>query len=91
MDENLEKLEALQTEILTPAQVSSVLKCTPQYIRIMAKESPESLGFSVIRIGNRTKILKDSFLDFCRNQKSVSNKRSGRDGDSGYRQMKRIQ
>lgn len=60
----LDGLEALPGEILTPAQVASVLGTDQQRIRVLARERPEMLGFPVIVIGNRVKIPKRPFIAF---------------------------
>lgn len=60
----LEEIEALETAVLTPQQVSMVLETNPQSIRVQAAECPEKLGFPVIVIGSRVKIPRIPFLMF---------------------------
>ena len=60
----LEKIRNSEKAYITPAQAAAVLECDPQYIRLQAREDPEKLGFPVVCIGNRTKILRLPFLRF---------------------------
>ena len=56
------KLISIEKEMLTPAEVAPVLGCNPYAINVMAKQSPERLGFPVCMIGNRVKIPRRAFL-----------------------------
>lgn len=49
---------------LTATDISPVLNCDPQCIRIQAQQNPEMLGFPVIVIGRRIRIPRLSFLRF---------------------------
>ena len=58
------EIKASEKLFLTPKEVASVLKCDPGYIRYMAHNNPEKLGFEVITIKTRTKINRKKFLEF---------------------------
>lgn len=62
----LEELEALETEVLTCAQVGLVLKANPATIHYQAMECPEKLGFPVIVMGSRVRIPKGPFILFLK-------------------------
>lgn len=60
----LNEIKASEAIMLKPADVADVLGCDPHSIRIQAREYPESLGFNVILVGNRTLIPRKAFLKF---------------------------
>ena len=62
----LEEIEALDTEILTCAQVARVLKASTATIHDQAIERPELLGFPVIVVKRRVKIPKRSFVAYMK-------------------------
>lgn len=64
MSDNLRALLDIKRDYYTPNEVAKVLGCDPQKIRIMAKQCPEKLGFRVIIIGSRVKIVRASFLHY---------------------------
>ena len=47
---------------LVPEQVGPLTHCTPQYIRIMARERPERLPYMVMVSGDHVKIPRKPFL-----------------------------
>ena len=49
---------------LTAAEVSSVLECDPQCIRVQAQKDPSMLGYPVIVIGSRVRIPRIPFLRY---------------------------
>lgn len=49
---------------LTPSDISDVLECDPQSIRVMARQAPELLGFPFTIVGSRMKIPRIPFLRF---------------------------
>lgn len=61
---SIEKIKAMDTATITPAQAAEVLSCNPQYIRMQAREDPSKLGFPVVCIGRRTKIPRLPFIAF---------------------------
>ena len=60
----LSEIKASEAIMLKPADVADVLGCDPHSIRVQAHEYPESLGFNVILLGNRTLIPRKAFLKF---------------------------
>ena len=54
----------MDKEVLTPAEVASVLHADPAMIRWQAKNDPSKLGFIVSRIGTRTKIPRQAFISW---------------------------
>lgn len=64
----LDQIEAMTTEVLTPAQVASVLHLDQDTIRGQARDAPWLLGFPVVLAGNRVKIPRIAFLRFMRGE-----------------------
>lgn len=62
------EVENLETEVLTPAQVASVLHTDPTAIRLAARRFPEKLGFPVICIGSRVKVPRMAFLKWLKGE-----------------------
>lgn len=60
----LAEIKASDKVMLLPKDVAPVLGCDPHSIRIQAHEYPESLGFPVVLLGNRTLIPRKPFLKF---------------------------
>lgn len=61
---NLAEIKASSKIMLKPADIAKVLGCDAHTIRLQAREYPESLGFPVVVIGNRTLIPRKAFLKF---------------------------
>ena len=62
----LDQIAEMTAEVLTPAQVASVLHLDQDTIRGQAREAPWLLGFPVVLAGNRVKIPRIAFLRFMR-------------------------
>lgn len=60
----IEDVKASDALFLKPADIAPLLQCNPNYIRQMAHERPELLGFPVVVIGTRTRIPRKPFLAF---------------------------
>jgi hypothetical protein len=60
----LDEIAAIDGEVLTPAQVASVMEVDQETIRGQARSNPQLLGFPVMVAGNRVKIPKRPFLAF---------------------------
>lgn len=58
----IDDIEHLDEEVLTPAQVASVLHTDPTAIRLAARRFPERLGFPTLCVGSRVKIPRQAFL-----------------------------
>lgn len=65
----LAELEALDTEVLTCAQVAPVLRCKPYSLHQTAMQRPQLLPFPVIVIGRRVMIPRDAFCSAMRGGK----------------------
>jgi hypothetical protein len=60
----LDALLETDKPFLTPQEVSAVLKCDPQTIRVTARQRPDLIGFEFTFVGNRMKIPRVPFLRF---------------------------
>lgn len=60
----LEDIKNMDQETITPAVAAQVLGMNPHYIRLVARQKPELLGFPVIVYGSRTKIPRRAFIKF---------------------------
>lgn len=64
----LDQVEAMDKEVLTPAEVSGILHLDQETIRWQARAAPHLLGFPVVVAGNRTKIPRVAFLKYMRGE-----------------------
>ena len=64
----LDQIAEMTAEVLTPAQVASILHLDQDTIRGQAREAPWLLGFPVICAGNRVKVPRLPFLRFMRGE-----------------------
>ena len=62
----LQSIEEMDKEVLTPDKVSQVIGGTAQYLRIIAKQDPQRLGFPVICVGKIVKIPRRAFIAFMK-------------------------
>lgn len=60
----LEEARNYHKEVLTPVQVSEILGCDPQELRMQARARRDLLGFPTICVGNRVKIPRLAFLAY---------------------------
>ena len=60
----LDDIKAMDRETITPAIAAQVLGMDPHYIRIVARRTPERLGFPTIVYNSRTKIPRRAFIKF---------------------------
>ena len=60
----LEEIKESPSVWLTPAEIAPVLECDPNVIRRQAQTNPELLGFPVVVLCSRVKILRKGFLEF---------------------------
>lgn len=60
----ISEMQQCSRAFLLPADVAGVLNCDPQWIRIMARNDRDALGFPVCVMGRRTKIPRIPFLRF---------------------------
>ncbi len=60
----LDEIKSSNSVFLKPTDIAAILECNPQFIREVARKSPELLGFPVTVIGTRTRIPRKPFLAF---------------------------
>ena len=60
----LNDVKNMDRDFITPAVAAQVLGCDPNYIRVAARDCPETLGFPISRIGTLTKIPRIAFIRF---------------------------
>ena len=60
----LDDLKQMDAPTITPAVASKYLGCDPQWLRLMARQRPEQLGFNVTCIGSRVNVSRLSFISF---------------------------
>ena len=58
---NIQEMLASDKPMVLPADVAPIIGSDPQYIRYVAKHTPEVLGFPVTVIGSRVKIQEFHF------------------------------
>lgn len=64
----LERIEALEKDMLAPADVCKVLKCAAYRINVATRDGKNPFPFPVIRLGNRVRIPKIPFLKAMRGE-----------------------
>lgn len=65
MSLTIDDIRAMSKSFLIPSEAAQVLGCDPQWIRIMARERPERLGFPVSCTSeHRVKIPREPFIRF---------------------------
>lgn len=60
----LQDIKSMERETITPAIAAKVIGCDPHYIRVAARQCPNTLGFKVIVYGHRTKIPRLPFIKY---------------------------
>lgn len=61
---SIDELKHMTQPTITPAIAARYLGCDPHWIRLMARQRPEQLGFPVCCISNRVKIPRLPFIRF---------------------------
>jgi hypothetical protein len=69
----LDEIRNSTKEVLTPAEVSEVLGCDPQDVRVAARQRPDLLGFHVCVLGSRVKIPRRAFLNWLEGGRESGN------------------
>ena len=64
----LERIEALDKEMLIPKDVAKFLGCSAYTINIATRDGKNPIPFPVIRLGSRVKIPKAPFLKTMRGE-----------------------
>lgn len=67
----LEEMRSLDRVTVTPAEAASVLGCSPQGLRMTAREDPLALGFPVTVIGTRVFIPRLPFVEYLTGRATV--------------------
>ena len=60
----LEDIKKMDKYMITAAEAAPIVGCDPHYIRMVARQDPDRLGFPVIVLGNRVKIPRLPFIKF---------------------------
>ena len=60
----LDEIRSSTKEVLTPADIATVLGADPQDVRVAASQQPDLLGFHVCVLGSRVKIPRRAFLNW---------------------------
>lgn len=64
----LEEIEALEKEMLVPADIAPILGCQAYAINVATRNGKNPFPFPVIRMGTRVKIPKKPFLKAMRGE-----------------------
>ena len=67
----VEQIEQVESNFLSVAQVADFMGAGEHFIRLQARENPDSLGFPVSVCGTRVKIPKAGFLYWYRYGKAA--------------------
>lgn len=62
--EAIRQIQRSEETTITPALAAAAIGSDPQWIRYVAKNSPEQLGFRIIRLNSRVKIPRIPFLEY---------------------------
>lgn len=66
MSEELDRIEALDKEMLVPTDVAKYLGCCPYSINVATRDGKNPFPFPVIRMGSRVRIPKIPFVKAMR-------------------------
>lgn len=61
---SIDDLKAEEIAFITPRVAAQFLRCDPHWLRLMARQQPERLGFPVCCICSRVKIPRIPFIKF---------------------------
>ena len=64
MCRSIDDLKQMDCPTITPAVAAQYLGCDPHWLRLMARERPEQLGFPTCCIRSRVKIPRIPFIKF---------------------------
>jgi len=70
----IDEIKTCDREYLIPREIAPILGIDQQSIRVMARQCPERLGFTVAVIGTRTKIPRRAFLRWLEGQEAKRTK-----------------
>ena len=60
----LDELKEMDAAFITPQVAAHYIHCDPHWLRLMARQRPEQLGFPVCCIGSRVRIPRIPFIKF---------------------------
>ena len=66
MNEELDRIEALDKSMLVPTDVAKYLRCSAYTINVATRDGKNPFPFPVIRIGTRVRIPKEPFVKAMR-------------------------
>ena len=66
MQDELDRIEKLDKEMLVPTDVAKYLRCSAYTINIVTRDGKNPFPFPIIRLGTRVKIPKRPFLKAMR-------------------------
>ena len=68
VNEELERIAALDKEMLAPTDIAKYLGCSPYTINVVTEDGRNPFPFPVIRMGRRVRIPKQPFLKAMRGE-----------------------
>lgn len=71
----LDRIEALEKDMLAPADVAKCLGCTPYLINVATRDGKNPFPFPVIRINSRVRIPKIPFVKAMRGELPIITER----------------
>lgn len=68
VNDELDRIAALDKEMLVPTDIAKYLGCSPYSINVATEEGRNPFPFPVIRMGRRVRIPKQPFLKAMRGE-----------------------
>lgn len=68
VNDELDRIAALDKEMLVPTDIAKYLGCSPYSINVATEDGRNPFPFPVIRMGRRVRIPKQSFLKAMRGE-----------------------
>lgn len=68
VNDELERIAALDKEMLVPTDIAKYLGCSPYSINVATEDGRNPFPFPVIRMGRRVRIPKQPFLKAMRGE-----------------------
>ena len=68
VNDELERIAALDKEMLVPTDIAKYLGCSPYAINVATEDGRNPFPFPVIRMGRRVRIPKQPFLKAMRGE-----------------------
>ena len=67
-NDELDRIEALDKEMLVPTDIAKYLGCNPYTINVATRDGNNPFPFPIIRMGSRVRIPKTPFLKAMRGE-----------------------